>query len=153
MDWSKLSKRALPYKARLKQLLEVDHAKAFSRHDRDYGKTKLVHFRANLKDRNMTPMASAPYRTRPEMREVIDNQAYEMLADGLITHSTSPFSAPILLSKKKLGGWRFLTDFRKINDQCVKVVYPLPRIEDSLCLLYTSPSPRDGLLSRMPSSA
>ena len=25
--------------------------------------------------------------------------------------------------------------------------------ENSLCLLYTSPSPRDGLLSRMPSSA
>ena len=27
------------------------------------------------------------------------------------------------------------------------------RIYDSICLLYTSPSPRDGLLSRMPSSA
>ena len=26
-------------------------------------------------------------------------------------------------------------------------------IEDLICLLYTSPSPRDGLLSRMPSSA
>ena len=26
-------------------------------------------------------------------------------------------------------------------------------IEHGLCLLYTSPSPRDGLLSRMPSSA
>ena len=25
--------------------------------------------------------------------------------------------------------------------------------EDDICLLYTSPSPRDGLLSRMPSSA
>ena len=25
--------------------------------------------------------------------------------------------------------------------------------DDSICLLYTSPSPRDGLLSRMPSSA
>ena len=25
--------------------------------------------------------------------------------------------------------------------------------ENSICLLYTSPSPRDGLLSRMPSSA
>ena len=25
--------------------------------------------------------------------------------------------------------------------------------EDKICLLYTSPSPRDGLLSRMPSSA
>ena len=27
------------------------------------------------------------------------------------------------------------------------------RFDDSICLLYTSPSPRDGLLSRMPSSA
>src|SRR5665647_2479456 len=27
------------------------------------------------------------------------------------------------------------------------------RARDQLCLLYTSPSPRDGLLSRMPSSA
>ena len=26
-------------------------------------------------------------------------------------------------------------------------------LSDALCLLYTSPSPRDGLLSRMPSSA
>ena len=29
----------------------------------------------------------------------------------------------------------------------------LPGVKDYLCLLYTSPSPRDGLLSRMPSSA
>ena len=28
-----------------------------------------------------------------------------------------------------------------------------PVSEDRICLLYTSPSPRDGLLSRMPSSA
>ena len=26
-------------------------------------------------------------------------------------------------------------------------------VDDTICLLYTSPSPRDGLLSRMPSSA
>ena len=29
----------------------------------------------------------------------------------------------------------------------------LPRTTSIACLLYTSPSPRDGLLSRMPSSA
>src|SRR5680860_1571778 len=28
-----------------------------------------------------------------------------------------------------------------------------PKLWDKACLLYTSPSPRDGLLSRMPSSA
>ena len=30
---------------------------------------------------------------------------------------------------------------------------PTPKKEYDVCLLYTSPSPRDGLLSRMPSSA
>ena len=30
---------------------------------------------------------------------------------------------------------------------------PIQPDKDSICLLYTSPSPRDGLLSRMPSSA
>ena len=29
----------------------------------------------------------------------------------------------------------------------------VPNASSSICLLYTSPSPRDGLLSRMPSSA
>ena len=29
----------------------------------------------------------------------------------------------------------------------------IPLVDDIVCLLYTSPSPRDGLLSRMPSSA
>ena len=30
---------------------------------------------------------------------------------------------------------------------------PVPEDLNNICLLYTSPSPRDGLLSRMPSSA
>ena len=34
-----------------------------------------------------------------------------------------------------------------------KMVFELGDHKDSTCLLYTSPSPRDGLLSRMPSSA
>ena len=35
-----------------------------------------------------------------------------------------------------------------LRDNC-----PTAHDKDSRCLLYTSPSPRDGLLSRMPSSA
>ena len=37
-----------------------------------------------------------------------------------------------------------------INDQNLALI---EAIKADLCLLYTSPSPRDGLLSRMPSSA
>ena len=35
----------------------------------------------------------------------------------------------------------------------LKVRLILPRLISSVCLLYTSPSPRDATLSRMPSSA
>ena len=59
-------------------------------------------------------------------------------------------------------------DFQKKNEVIIKmkiflnvqralnrfylVIY-LFKIDPTACLLYTSPSPRDGLLSRMPSSA
>ena len=42
------------------------------------------------------------------------------------------------------GGWQFL-----LRDQ--RLILDSEQAYD--CLLYTSPSPRDGLLSRMPSSA
>ena len=35
----------------------------------------------------------------------------------------------------------------------VKAYTDVRKMVDEVCLLYTSPSPRDGLLSRMPSSA
>ena len=98
--------------------MEDKHEKGFSKHDRDYGKTQLIQYRAHMKDPSENPIAQAPYRTRPEMRKIIDQQAHQMIADGLVGPSTSPFSAPILLIRKKDGGWRFLTDFRKINERC-----------------------------------
>ena len=38
-------------------------------------------------------------------------------------------------------------------DQIIKLGYEYELTKSVTCLLYTSPSPRDGLLSRMPSSA
>ena len=43
---------------------------------------------------------------------------------------------------------KFLENCEKNNDSSI-----LQSGKDEVCLLYTSPSPRDGLLSRMPSSA
>ena len=43
---------------------------------------------------------------------------------------------------------------RKVNVACVAAADELDDLVGQwVCLLYTSPSPRDGLLSRMPSSA
>ena len=41
----------------------------------------------------------------------------------------------------------------KENSIDIQFYQPLPDGRYIACLLYTSPSPRDGLLSRMPSSA
>ena len=39
------------------------------------------------------------------------------------------------------------------NNYIVRIINPNDIKDHRICLLYTSPSPRDGLLSRMPSSA
>jgi hypothetical protein len=60
IDYSTMARDAMPYESELKELLETKHAKAFSAHDRDYGKTNLTHFRVNLKDRNAPLSQSLP---------------------------------------------------------------------------------------------
>ena len=72
---------------------------------------------------------------------------------------------PVFAAKKviKLGAdsvtIHLREDRRHINDLDTKEICALNKVLVNLevsmngCLLYTSPSPRDGLLSRMPSSA
>ena len=47
---------------------------------------------------------------------------------------------------------KLLNDIQKTEDKIAELQEHLKR-QNTFCLLYTSPSPRDGLLSRMPSSA
>ena len=53
-----------------------------------------------------------------------------MLNNGIVRKSKSPWNAPILLVKKKDGSYRFVCDFRALNDVTERDTYPLSLIAD-----------------------
>ena len=65
-------------------------------------------------------------------RDEADQQIQEMLANGIITPSVSPWSSPIVLVRKKNGDLRFCVDYRKLNQITVNDSHPLPLISDLL---------------------
>jgi hypothetical protein len=78
------------------------------------------------------PPNSKPYRYSLLKKDEIKRQVEEMLCTGVITHSMSPYAAPVLLVKKKDGTRRFCIDYRRLNLATVKNKLPLPIVEELL---------------------
>jgi hypothetical protein len=77
-----------------------------------------------------TPIYKTPFRmtTRElgELKELIK----ELLEEGFIRPSSSPWGAPVIFVPKKDGTQRLCVDYRALNEVTIKNKYPLPRIDD-----------------------
>src|SRR5688572_19372253 len=68
----------------------------------------------------------------PKKLEYQKQHIDELLKEGIIRKSKSPWASPVILAKKKEGKFRFCGDFRKLNNVMTKDSYLLPVIDDLL---------------------
>ena len=76
------------------------------------------------------PISKAPYRMAPIELKELKEQLQELLDNGFIRPSVSPWGAPVLFVKKKDGSMRLCIDYRELNRITIRNRYPLPRIDD-----------------------
>ena len=88
--------------------------------------------------------------------------SFSALESAIYGPFTPPTSFDLTSSKIVKSDWlngkatveqRFYTISHGQTAQDIEIIFVWPNENPNACLLYTSPSPRDGLLSRMPSSA
>jgi hypothetical protein len=64
-----------------------------------------------------------------ELKE-LKEQLQELLTQGFIRLSVSPWGALVLFTKKKDGTLRMCIDYRELNDMTIKNKYSLPRMDE-----------------------
>ena len=83
------------------------------------------------------PPLRQPYRRQnPAVRREEMAQVQQMLSNGVIHPSNSPWASPVVMVKKKDGTLPFCVDFRQLNAATVKDAHPIPRIDDLLDALH-----------------
>ena len=87
---------------------------------------------------NNQPVRHRPRRLPYVHRAEAEHQIAEMLNQGIISPSNSPWSSPIVLVKKRNGEFRFCVDYRRLNEVTENDSHPLPNIADILDSLGSS---------------
>ena len=87
------------------------------------GRTNIIKHKIEVEN-NTKSIRQIYYRTNPKAEEFIETEVQQLLKEGIIKPSFSPWTSPVVLVKKKDGKIRFCVDYRRMNDITMKDVYP-----------------------------
>ena len=90
-----------------------------------------------------SPVRVPPRRIPAHYRDTVEKQIQQMLEQGIIEESCSPWMAPAVFVPKKSGEIRLCIDYRELNKRTVKDAYPLPLVDEvqdrlSGCSIFTT---------------
>ena len=103
----------------------------FSTSKTDFGSCSLIPFKISVPP-DSAPVTSRPYRINPILAKKADAVLDQYLAAGLIQHSTSPYSSPMVAIPKKDGGVRITINYKKLNAISSLGQLPIPRVDEVL---------------------
>ena len=107
------------------------YADVFSLSKLDYGEGSLRPFEIKVPT-GTQPIQSRPYRLNPVLSKQVDAILDSYLAAGLIQHSTSPWSSPLVCVPKTSGGIRITVNYQKLNKVTEIPQIAIPRVDEVL---------------------
>lgn len=116
-------------KRKLKPIL-YKHIRLF---DGTLGKWKGIQHRLELRDPNSKPFACRPYPVPVKNKETLKLEIQRLCKIGVLRKvNDSEYQSPSTIIPKKDNTVRFITDFRKLNEQLKRKPFPLPNIRETL---------------------
>ena len=123
-------KHLTPEQKKIVSDMLLSENEVFSRDKNDIGHVKHFQLEINLTDE--IPVAE-PYRQIPRnLYDEVKNHVNNLLANGWVRQSCSPYASPMVCVRKKCGGPRLCIDYRKLNRKTIADKQPIPRIQDIL---------------------
>lgn len=116
----------VPYMAKT-QLTEI--IDAYVNNDKE---TETIDYEMKIEVTSDVPFTYAPRRLSYFERRQVCDIVDDLLERKIIRPSNSPYSSPIVLTKKKNNTYRLCIDYRTLNKITVKDNFPTERIDDQI---------------------